>query len=509
MASITVQEDKQYSFYVNRWTRVRTIINGEFAMKQHDLSRIATAVSGVISTSSLSDPFLRYIMPSDISAFNQARNVNFIKGAVLYNATGRTANGLLGMLYRIDPTVSEDLDSRLDYLIENANGAGLSMDQQSKATSKDVIQIGRDGLFVDMPTNEDGSEVTGRDVDNGFRPSIKEYKAESIIKWHEKVIKGIKVLDLVVLREAIDVPIDNGLNFEEQINLRVIRLTDDGVTVMIMPETGNIGEFELTDKVRPMTGPKNEKLTRIPFVFVGSVNNEPNVDDLPMEPIGDVNVGHYRESANLAASSFNLSAAQPWIADDAYSKAIRNQSAGGSQDLGEESLIVLGTGGSFNLTSAPENSLASKLMDNYEEQMIALGAQLITSSSGVETAEAARIKHSSDVSVLDTIAANVSDAYSKCLEFASIFLGIEYQGWRYELNRAFFETKLTPQDIAELVKLWQAGGISKQVLDTNLVKGKVIAGDVDLDEMNEDVENEAGMVNLDDEVIPPVAETVK
>lgn len=507
MASITVQEDKQYEFYARRWARVRTIINGEYAMKRHDLSRIASAIDNSINDTSSAYPFLRYIMPGDTSKYNQVRNANFIKGAILYNATGRTANGLLGMLYRIDPTVSEDLPPQLDYLIENASGAGLSMDQQSKSISRDVIAIGRDGLLTDMPTNEDGSEVTRADVDNGFRPTIKEYKAESIIKWHEKVINGIKVLDLVVLRELVEVPIDGGLNFEDQINLRIIRLTEDGVTVQMMAEDGNIGKFEFSDDARAMVGAGNQKLTRIPFVFVGSVNNEPNVDDLPMEPISDVNVGHYRESANLAASSFNLSAAQPWIADDNYSKALRNQEVnGGSQDLGEESLIVLGGGGTFNLTSAPENSLASKLMEGYENQMVALGAQLITSSSGVETAEAARIKHSSDVSVLDTIASNVSDAYSKCLEFASIFLGIDYQGWRYELNRAFFETKLTPQDIAELVKLWQAGGISKQVLDTNLVKGKVIAGDVDLEEMNEMITEEMDMVNLDEPVTPPVVE---
>ena len=159
MAAITVQENQQYIDNLPRWVRVRTIIDGEAAMKRFDLSRISSACNSVIYNTGLTQPFLRYINPSDTSAYNQLRNANFIKGAVLYNAVVRTANGLLGMLYRVPPVMAEDLPPQLEYIIENVDGSGTDIDQQSKGVSFDILQIGRDGLFVDMPANEDGSEV--------------------------------------------------------------------------------------------------------------------------------------------------------------------------------------------------------------------------------------------------------------------------------------------------------------------------------------------------------------
>ena len=48
-----------------------------------------------------------------------------------------------------------------------------------------------------MPRNDDGIQITKLDVSNGFRASIQEYKAESIIDWHESIVNNVKVLDLL------------------------------------------------------------------------------------------------------------------------------------------------------------------------------------------------------------------------------------------------------------------------------------------------------------------------
>jgi hypothetical protein len=459
-----------------------------------------TTVSQAVSVS-----FLRPINPSNTSAYNQNRNVNMINGARLYNATVKTLSGLLGMLYR-KPPVESEVPAELEYIFKNVNGAGLSMNQQSRSVSSDVVSIGRDGLLVDMPRNDKGVQITKADVDAGFRATIQEYKAESIIDWHETVLNNAKVLDLIVLKEQVEVYADE-MRIKRDIKnqFKVYRLKADGVTVQIFTEdeNGSGSTVIQTDEVG-VTDSSGAKMKNIPFTFVGSMNNQPGIDNLPLEPISDINIGHYQESANLASSSFQLSACQPWVADDSFAKIAQDKAKnGGSVELGEDSLIVLKAGGTFNLTAPPENTMSRGIQKDYEEQMIALGAQLITTGGMAETAEAARIKHASDVSDLQVISSNISEAYTQCIEWVCLMMGIDYKDYSYTLNDEFFDSNLSAEDAVKLVGIWQGGAISKDVLDRKLVQGKLISDDVDLDDMNTVIaEEQASSIDFDeDEVV--------
>jgi hypothetical protein len=488
----------EYAAYAGRWQRVRDVVNGEAKLKAVDLalvSRNSAALSTITAVN-----YLRLINPTDISNWNTLRNSAYIKGARLYNATVKTLSGMMGMSFRVAP-VHPEFPAQLEHLVNDVDGAGLGIDQQAQSIVSDVIQIGRSGLLTDMPRNAEDVQITQADVQNGFRATIQEYKAESIWDWHESIIGGVKKLDLLVLCEVIEIFADNRIDREEKKQFKVYRLTDASVTVQVFID-GEDG-FESADEMVVM-GANNIPLDEIPFTFIGSKNNSPSVDQLPLEPISDVNIGHYQESANLASSSFQLSACQPVVSDDNYARAQRNPEKGAKKvELGEESMIILGSGGSFALVSPPENNLSSGIQKSYEEQMIALGAQLITQGGGVETAEAARIKRASDVSDLEVIARNVSTGYTDSFERVARFMGVDLsEPLPYLLNTKFFETTTTPQQLAELVKTWQAGAVSKEVLDANLVAGGVIGSSVDLDEMNKNIADEEPMIDLDKTVEP-------
>lgn len=503
MAELTIETNCEYDAYVKRWARVRAFNNGEAKLKELDLKRVGVGTS-VTNTDNCQDiSFLRLINPTNKSNYNTQRNINMINGAVLFNGVVKTRSGLLGMLYR-KPPVKAELPELIDYIFDNVDGSGLSMTQQSRSVSSDVVSIGRDGLLTDMPRNDEGMQLTQADVSNGFRASIQEYKAESIVDWHESIINNVKVLDLLVLCEVIETFVANSINSREKIKqYKVYRLTDVGVTVQIFTENDSSG-FSQEGEGVPVLGANNTPLTSIPFVFVGSKNNQPSVDNLPLEPIVNVNTGHYQESANLASSSFQLSACQPWVADDNYAKVAQDKAKnGGSVELGEDSLIVLRAGGSFNFASPPPNPLSKSVQDGYKEQMIELGAQLITSGGMAETAEAARLKHASDVSDLEVISDNISQAYTKSLEYVCLFMGVEYKPeYTFMLNSEFFSQVLTAEEAMKWSETWMKGAISKDVLDSILVKGKAIADDVDLDLMNQAIDEEqASSVDFDDEVV--------
>ena len=488
--NLSIVNNVEYDEYASRWATVRAFNDGEPKLKQFDLMRAGGSSNRV--------SFLRRINPSDTSDYNKENNIDNINGAVLFNTVVKTRSGLLGMLYRKPPAESE-LPESIRYIYKNVDGSGLSMVQQSRSVSSDVVSIGRDGLLTDMPRNDEGVQITQSDVNNGFRASIQEYKAESIIDWHESIINNVKVLDELWLCEQITTLVPGTLNTREIKNqYKAYRLSSSGVTVQTYTDSedgkglGDSEEVIVTDS-------SGAALTMIPFVFVGSKNNQSKVDNLPLEPIALVNKGHYQESANLAGSSFQLSACQPVISDTNYSRMMNDPRNKGKVELGPNSAMVLSSEGSFALVAPPPNPLAKSIQDGYKEQMIELGAQLIAPNGGVETAEAARLKHASDVSDLEVISENISSAYTKSLEHVCMFMGVEYkEEYTFKLNSEFFEVSLTADEALKWVQTWQGGAMSKSELDTIMVKGKAIGADVDLDLMNKNIEDNSPSVNLDE-----------
>ena len=499
MAELKIEYNSEYTAHLPRWAKVRAIIDGEPALKAIDLANVG-GLNIVASDAKIS--FLRPINPTNTSTYNKQRNINMINGARLYNTTVKTRSGLMGMLYR-KPPMQAELPDDVAYIYENVDGSGLSMTQQSRSVSGDIIDIGRDGLLVDMPRNDEGVQITQADVNNGFRASIQEYKAESIVDWSESIINNVKVLDLLILCEQVEVFVQGTINTREVRNkFKIYRLTDEGVTVQVYTEKTGDGSSGLEEaEIMPVLGANNVRLEKIPFTFIGSRNNQPSVDGLPLEPIALVNIGHYQESANLASSSFQLSACQPWVADKSFAQVARDKAKnGGSVELGEDSLIVLDTGGTFNYASPPPNPLSKEIQTGYRDQMLELGAQIIMPSGGVETAEAAKLKHASNVSDLGVISQNVSDAYTESIKTVCFFMGVEYkEEYTFKLNDEFFDMTLTADDAIKWMSVWQGGVYSKAELDAIMVKGKAIGADVDLDAMNKEINDLIPAVNLDEE----------
>ena len=54
-----------------------------------------------------------------------------------------------------------------------------------------------------------------------------------------------------------------------------------------------------------------EKLANIPFIFCGALNNSPDVDKSPVYDIAEVNIAHYRNSADYEESCFIAGQATP------------------------------------------------------------------------------------------------------------------------------------------------------------------------------------------------------
>jgi hypothetical protein len=120
--------------------------------------------------------------PSDLSLEANQRYQQYLLRAVYYNATGRTLSSLIGMAFQKWPEIT--FPAQIEYLMDDADGAGCSLVQSCQLAMAEVLKTGRAGLLVDFPVVENTAETSILDTKNGNAvATINLYPAHSIINW--------------------------------------------------------------------------------------------------------------------------------------------------------------------------------------------------------------------------------------------------------------------------------------------------------------------------------------
>jgi hypothetical protein len=149
--------------------------------------------------------------------------------------------------------------------------------------------------------------------------------------------------------------------------------------------------------------------------------------------------------------------------DDNFKEGIR---------FGSRACLPLPGDADMKIIQADANNLAKEGMKQKEDQMVMLGARLITDGSGNETAEAARIRHSADASVLKVIVNNISNAFTKAILAVQLFNG-NVDEFEFKINDDFFASTITPQELTSLVSAWMNGAIDAEQLAKKLEKNGI------------------------------------
>jgi hypothetical protein len=425
----------EYVAALDRWRLVRDVCKGSDAIKAG-------------KTLYLPQP-----NPDDKSAANTERYKDYIKRAVFFNATGRTKNGLVGAVFRTVPTFTAP--TTLAYLTEDADGAGVSIYQQSQMVLADVLETGRSFLLVDFPNvvKADGSSDSSvRDLqEGGVQATIKAYPAESVINWRTTKVGAKHLLSLVVLVETHEV--EGDFEVETWPQYRVLRLVYGSYLVEVWRQDEKGGDFGLKEQYIPTRG-NGQNWNEIPGGFVGSQNNDTSPDDAPLYDMAEVNVGHYRNSADYEDSVYMVGQPQIYMAglDQQWVDMLEKKGI----YFGSRAPLMLPQGGTAGILQVEPNSMAKEAMDGKTADMVALGARLIEQGSATKTATQAGADNAAEHSVLSLVASNVSEAYTKALLFASDFMGVTGT-CEYKLNQDFVEATVDAQVLSELLKAVQAG----------------------------------------------------
>lgn len=394
--------------------------------------------------------WLRVVDPND-----RVRSRQYKEDAILTNFTRLTKEGLTGLVFR--KPAEDDIPAPLQYVKEDVTGCNFSLDQLAQKMVGEVLETGRYGLLVDYPKQEEGSDEK--------YARIRPYAAESIINWNHTEVGSKLKLSMLVLREDIKELAEDGFDWVEKKQYRVLFLNSNGeYSQMLYDDTKQPVENSV---IVPLDYNGNP-LSEIPFVFVGSENNDECVDKIPLYDLSVVNLGHYKASADLMESMFICGQPVPVVnPGEAGFEQFKEANPNGLV-IGSRSGVVVGNGGDFKFAQVVPNTLPQQVMTDLEKQAAAIGARLIAPPGGRETAEAAKIRYGSQNSVLYTITRNIEIGITDALMYLALFMMEVPEKSMYELNHQFYEESADPNLIAQELMMLDRGIMSSDEVRDNL-----------------------------------------
>lgn len=439
----------------------------ELVAKLPIYNQISDCIEGQVAIKKGGTKYLPQPNAADKSKENDARYAAYLLRAVFYNVAQRTLSGLCGQIYTRDPVINVPED--LQPLVKDVDGTGLTLVQLSKKATRATVSKGRAGILTDFPKTE--GTTSRQDIQTGkVKPTIVTYKPENIINWRTRVINGQKKLSLIVIQETYDTE-DDGFQPTPKKQFRILRLDKDNLYEMwVFKEGATLDNISKTDHFKPKDGSGN-RLDFIPFTFIGAENNDPDIDEPPLSDICSLNIAHYRNSADYEESSYQVGQPTPWVSG--LTESWVTDVLKGVIHLGSRAAILLPEGAVAGLLQAEPNTMPKAGMEHKEDQMISIGAKLMSPSNKEKTATEASNDNTAETSTLASSAKNVSAAVTLALEWAALFVGASTDDIQFELNTDFASSNMTAQQRAQLVAEWVAGAISFEEIRDNLRKSGI------------------------------------
>lgn len=384
--------------------------------------------------------------------------------AVFLNVTRRTLYELMAQVFIKEPVVDSVDNDLIKYMIENATGNGVSLNQCAKQSLNYALAYAYGGVFVDFP--ETKGAVSLADFEKGgYRPTITPYSPFDIKNFRVEDVGAEERLTLVVLGENYFEVDADGFEVKERKQLRVLRLAD-GVYKQVIYRSSTDDGFATVDDFKEYktiipTDANGQTLDYIPFFFIGMENNNPYPDNPILYDLASLNIAHYRNSADYENTMFIAGQATLFVSGLNGNKSM---TVGSTETpaikLGSENAINLNNGGTAGLLQAKADSGLAESMEKKEKQMSAFGAKFLDSDNVAKTAYQVKVENPSQGSILANCADNVSDAYTKALKVAHKLCGLDDSKVLFELNTDFEYNRVGSDEQNFFINAWTQGAIS-------------------------------------------------
>lgn len=482
--NIVTNKRPEYECYYPTWKKIRDAVEGERAIKCQGDGYATTYL-----------PPLTGHYTSDGQKTNKKYDT-YLKYAEWYAASGRTVEGLVGLVFRKSPQI--DSNDVMKPFIEDITLDGENIINFSQKVLEEIVTVNRVGILLDMPeVFEEGLTKEQIEAKN-IRPYARIYKTEDITNWKEETINNIKQTSMVVIYErttnldCVDYFVNDEIeqyrvlkllpSFDEENNQKYVYVQMIYREVEQVSQNGS-KQKEWVEVERRIPLVNGEPLNYIPFWIVNSSGMNWDIKPSIINGLVDINISHYRNSANLENGLIWTGNPTPWVS------GLVNNNGSDTINLGSTECLELEAGGNAGYMEFSGQGLEPirNTMTDKEKRMALLGARIIASDGrAVETAETATIHRAGEQGVLATLANVVSEAINQVFRVIHEWTNNQNKTV-IELNTDYVPIEMGAADMVGLLQMYQSGIISLDVLRWNLKKGERIPNTVSNQEMDEQI----------------------
>lgn len=404
---------------------------------------------------------------------------NRLRRSVFHNFYRRAIEGMVGLVYRVDPKLGDDVPAQIVEMWEDIDLAGTHGDVFSRDISTDAMAVGHAAILVEFPAT--GGTQSTADEMASTRPYFVPIMKENILSWRSSIDAGATVLDQVVLYEAHLVP-DGNFGEKEQKRYRVLRREGDVVRFDVLEITEDKKVIEIEDE-----SGEYRNQTQIPLAEIATSGRRGLFDsDPPLNDVAHLNVAYYQKYSDLTEAEhktvpFLFTAGIPSMdenGDPINAVAVGPNTWLNSTDPSAKAEYVAHRGEAIKDQKAT--------LDELKGDIASLSlAMLSPQKRQAETATAKRLDKAQSDSALAVTARAWQDGLERALGFMANYLNLD-AGGSIEINRDFEGLVMEAEVMRAYAELVKVGFPSRLALDM-LQKGGRIAEDADLDQMEMEI----------------------
>lgn len=397
-----------------------------------------------------------------------------LRAAVLFNAFERTLNGLVGMVFRKEPSFGDDVplaiagreadqnQSKIEGLGENIDNAGTHWTVFAKEIFTLAVRDGHAFILVDMPPALPDGATRADEMATNRRPYWVCYCADQAVNW--RIEPEVKI---VVLSTGDLIATPTGRQILTQITFKECSYEPDGLygeKEVIKYRVLTPGRWELWRQANNLSAQQQEfileadgatSLDEIPVSVIYSRKIAPMISRPPLLDLALLNICHYQKYSDYSVYLHISSRPVLWFRGRDASKKIEAIGPYTAFDVDSQNGEV-----AFAETTGAALGAARQDLQDLEAQMAALGLSIIAGKAPQpNTATEEILNHVQEESDLATAARNLKDGLERALYLTALYLDPNAEtGGSVELGATIEELTLSAQDVqaySNLVALHQ------------------------------------------------------
>lgn len=365
---------------------------------------------------------------------------------------------MMGLVSRQIPEIK--LPPALAGMEANATSDGFSLRQLFMRTVREVLTYGRQALLTD--------------VDGSSQPFIARYTAQSAINWKSTRQNGREDLSLVVLQESRPADESDEFSHKAKSVYRVLDLQDRKYRVRVLDESGQAVEDEQHPGLKNTAGETVKPLDYLPIVFVGSTDNGPDVDEVPLLTMAKAALKDFQLSADYFTALHQTSHPQPWVSGLDGDTDLSVTGPAAAWDLGPN-----GSCGYLEFQGAGIEAVRQAMTDQKNAALEA-GARVMD-VAGTESGEARKTRQNDQHATLHSVVITAAEAIEQALRYAAEWVGADPKAVTFSVKPDFKPVEVDPQVLRELQAAVIAGGVSWDTYWMYLTTGKLPEHDYNLE----------------------------